>query len=139
MNRRHTICSIVCILVLSIGSTAYSGSKSDNMDICDPKIISQIQEGQSTKDDVKQLIGDPQKVEALFNDQEVWKYKYSVAAHSGSGSQSGFGSSGQVRAKDSSSFSTKKKNCNLHVVFEKNGVVKKVRESKVSGSALMGN
>ena len=139
MNRKPAVYLIVCILMLLFGSPAYSGSKSDNMDICDSKIIAQIQEGQSTKEDVQQLIGEPQKVEVLFNDQEVWKYKYSVTAHSGSGRQSTFGTSGQLKMQDSSSLATKKKNCNLHVVFEKNGIVKKVRESKVSGGGFMGN
>lgn len=139
MNRRHTIYLVVCILILSIGWTANSGSKSDNVDICDPKIIAQIQEGTSSKEDVKQLIGDPDKVETLFSEQELWKYKYSVSTHSGSGSQSGFGASGQLRTNDSSSFSSKNKNCNVHVVFGKNGFVKKVRESKVSGIGVLGH
>ena len=139
MNRTHKLYSIVCILILSMGSPAYSGSKSDNVNLCDPEIIAQIQEGQSTKEDVRQLIGEPRKIEALMNDQEVWKYKYSVTAHSGSGRQSGFGTSGQLQTESSSTMTSRTKNCNVHVVFEKNGTVKKVRESKVSGFGAFGN
>ena len=139
MNPKYTIYPIVCFLMLSLGSTAFSGSKSDNVNICDSEMIAQIREGESSKDDVKQIFGEPQKVEALFNDQEVWKYKYSVSAHSSSSRQSGFNASGSLRTEDSSSISSRVRNCNLHVVFEKNGIVKKVRESKVTGIGALGN
>ncbi len=139
INREHTLYLIFCVLILLMGSTAFSGAKSDNVNICDPEIIEQIREGESTKDDVKQIFGEPQKVEALFNDQEVWKYKYSVSAHSSSSRQSGFNASGSLRTEDSSSISSRVRNCNLHVVFEKNGIVKKVRQSKVTGIGAFGN
>ena len=139
MNRMYVMYSILCILILSMGSTAFSGSKSDNVNICDSQMIAQIREGESTKDDVKQLFGEPQRVEPLFSDQEIWKYKYSVSAHGSSSEQSGFNASGSLRSRGSSQISSRVKNCNLHVVFEKNGVVKKVRESKVSGTGVLGN
>ncbi|MBW2412185.1 MAG: outer membrane protein assembly factor BamE [Deltaproteobacteria bacterium] len=139
MNRMHLMYFIFCLLILSMGSTAFSGSTSDNVNICDSEVIAQIREGESTKDDVKQLFGEPQKVEPLFSDQEIWKYKYSVRAHGSSSEQSGFNASGALRSRGSSQISSRVKNCNLHVVFEKNGIVKKVRESKVSGIGVLGH
>ena len=119
-----------CLLMMAISLPGFSGSTQGNADVCDPEIIGRITQGESTKADVKQLIGEPGKVEGAMNQGELWKYSYQVTMPSGSGfkTQSRYrGGSGMVQID--------KKNCNLYVYFEKNGIVRKVQESDISGGS----
>ena len=132
MNFKYTISLTVFLFMIAIALPGFSGSTRGNSDVCDPEIIGQIKQGKSTKEDVKQLIGEPDKVEGALNQAELWKYSYEATTPSGRGGGSAFKSS----SKDdlgSGRVSMDKKNCNLHVYFEKSGIVRKVRESKVSG------
>ena len=132
MNGKYTTALMVCLFILAITITAFSGSTRGNSAVCDPKIIGQIQKGQSTKEDVRQLIGEPDKVEGALNKGELWKYSYEVTSPSGSGG--GFKSSNSDTM-GGGRVSMDKKSCNLYVYFEKDGTVRKVSESKVSGGS----
>ncbi len=134
MNIKYTTYLLACIFILITVSLGFAGSSRGNPGVCDPKIISQIQQGQSSKEDVKQLVGEPDKIEGALNDGELWKYSYSVTTPKGRASGSSFSSSSKDRY-GSGRVSAEKKNCNLHVYFEKNGLVRKVRESKISGGS----
>lgn len=130
MKLKYTIALLVCLLLMAIALPGFSGSSRGNADVCDPKIIGQIKEGESTKEDVKQLIGEPDKIEGAMNQGELWKYSYQVTMPTGSGFKTdsrGKGGSGMVQID--------KKNCNLYVYFEKNGTVRKVQKSKISGGS----
>jgi len=47
-----------------------------NKDIEDPAVIAKIVPGKTTADDVKKLIGDPDKVMFAENDEQIWNYSY---------------------------------------------------------------
>ena len=134
MNGKYITALTVCLFILAIVLPDFARSAGDNSDVCDPKIIGQIQQGKSTKEDVKELIGDPDKVEDALNKGELWKYSYKVTSHSGSSGGSAFKSSSKDRL-GAGGVSMDKKNCNLYVYFEKSGIVRKVRESKVTGGS----
>lgn len=134
MNGKDITALTVCLFILAIVLPDFARSASGNSDVCDPKIIGQIQQGKSTKEDVKQLIGDPDKVEGALNKGELWKYTYKVTSPSGSSGGSAFKSSSKDRL-GAGRVSIDKKNCNLYVYFEKSGIVRKVSESKVSGGS----
>lgn len=134
MKFNYTTCLTVCCFVIFTALPAFSGSTRGNDNICDPEIVSQIKQGKSSKEDVKQLIGEPDKVEGALNEGELWKYSYEVTMPSGRAGGSAFKSSGSDDI-GSGRTSLAKKNCNLHVYFEKDGIVRKVRESKFSGGS----
>ena len=134
MNINYTICLVVCLFTIAIAPPAFSGSTRGNDNVCDPEVIAQIKQGESSKEDVKQLIGEPDKIEDALNQGELWKYSYEATMPSGRAGGSAFKSSGSDDI-GSGRTSLAKKNCNLHVYFEKDGIVRKVRESKVSGGA----
>ena len=62
MKIPYMTASMTCLFILALALPGLAGSTSGNKDVCDPKIIDQIQQGKSSKQDVKQLIGDPDKV-----------------------------------------------------------------------------
>ena len=132
MNSNYTTSLTVCLFIISIALPAFSGSTRGNDNICDPEVIGQIKQGKSSKEEVKQLIGEPDKVEGALNQGELWKYSYEVTTPGGRAGGSAFKSSSSDQL-GSGRVSMDKKNCNLYVYFEKNGIVRKVRESKVSG------
>lgn len=136
MNYKYTTALTVCLFILANALTALAGSTSGNSNVCDPEIINQIQKGKSSKADVKQLMGDPDKIEGALNQDELWKYTYKVTTHSGSGRA--FSSSGKDRQHGGRT-SMDQKSCHLFVYFEKNGIVRKVSKSKVSGSSSFMN
>lgn len=129
---KYIIYLTVCLFMISIALPVFSGSTRGNDDICDPEIIGQIKQGKSSKEEVKQLIGKPDKVEGALNQGELWKYSYEVTTPGGRAGGSAFKSSGSDNI-GSGRISMDKKNCNLYVYFEKNGIVRKVSESKISG------
>jgi outer membrane protein assembly factor BamE (lipoprotein component of BamABCDE complex) len=135
MNFKYTTWLSVCLFMQAIALPGFSGSTGDNIDVCDPKIIAQIQQGKSSKSDVKQLIGEPQKVENSVNDGELWKYVYSATLHQGRSSGATFGASGRSNTIGSGVISPAKKNCSVYVIFERNGIVKKVHKSKISSGS----
>jgi outer membrane protein assembly factor BamE (lipoprotein component of BamABCDE complex) len=94
------------------------------------RLLTRLKRGESTKDDVKQLIGEPDKVEGALNQGELWKYSHEVTMPTGSGI-----ASSRTDKVGSGGVSMDKKNCNLHVFFEKSGVVRKVLESEISGGS----
>jgi outer membrane protein assembly factor BamE (lipoprotein component of BamABCDE complex) len=130
MKFKYATCLLFCLLMMAISLPGFSGSSKGNADVCDPEIIGRIKQGQSTKADVKQLIGEPGKVEGAMNQGELWKYSYQVTRPTGSG----FKTESRDRA-GSGMIQTDKKNCNLWVYFEKNGTVRKVQESEISGGS----
>jgi outer membrane protein assembly factor BamE (lipoprotein component of BamABCDE complex) len=132
MNFKYTTSLTVFLFIIAIALPGFSGSSRGNADVCDPEIIGQIKKGESTKEDVKKLIGEADKIEGAFNQGELWKYSYEVTMPSGRGSVSGFKSSSNNKP-GSGGIAMDKKNCNLHVYFEKSGVVRKVLESEISG------
>lgn len=134
MKIQYISAAMVCLLALIMVLPAFAASIRGNSDVCDPKVIGQIQQGKSTKEDVRQLIGDPDKVEKALNQGELWKYSYEVTSPSGRGSGNSFKSSSKD-AMGGGRVAMDKKNCNLYVYFQKDGIVRKVSESKVSGSS----
>jgi outer membrane protein assembly factor BamE (lipoprotein component of BamABCDE complex) len=135
MKTNHTACLLAVIWIVSTIIPGFAGSKRGNPDVCDPKIIAQIQQGKSSKSDVKQLIGEPQKVENSVNDGQLWKYTYAATLHQGRSSGTTFGASGQSNTIGSGFVAPAKKSCNVYIVFEKNGIVKKVHKSKISSGS----
>ena len=133
MNAKFALYAIVFVFFLAVVTTGFCGSTGGNADVCDPKVIAQIQKGRSSKEDVKQLIGEPRKVERSRNGGEIWKYTHSVSAHSGRASTTTGGSGDTGRG--GSGLVSRTKNCNLNVIFEKSGIVENVSESKVSGGS----
>ena len=130
MNFKYTTSLTVFLFIIAIALPGFGGSSRGNADVCDPKIIGQIKNGESTKEDVKQLIGEPDKVEGALNQGELWKYSYQVTMPTGSGFKT------ERRDKGGSGLAQiDKKNCNLYVYFEKNGIVRKVQESEISGGS----
>jgi outer membrane protein assembly factor BamE (lipoprotein component of BamABCDE complex) len=130
MNFKYTTSLTVFLFIIAIALPGFSGSSRGNADVCDPKIIGQIKQGESTKEEVKQLIGEPGKIEGALKQGELWKYSYQVTMPTGSAfktSSRDKGGSGLVQID--------KKNCNLYVYFEKNGIVRKVQESDISGGS----
>ncbi len=136
MDSKYTTALTVCLFIMAMALPGLAGSARGNKDVCDPQIIDQIQQGKSSKADVKQLIGDPDKIEGALNQGELWKYTYKVTSHSGS--SRAFSSSGKDR-RHGGRVSMDQKNCHLYVYFEKNGIVRKVSKSKVSGSGSFMN
>jgi outer membrane protein assembly factor BamE (lipoprotein component of BamABCDE complex) len=118
--------------MITIASPAFSGSTRGDDKICDPQIIAQTKQGKSSKEEVKQLIGEPDKVESALNQGELWQYSHEATMPSGRAGGSAFKSFGSDNI-GSGRVSMDKKNCNLYVYFEKNGIVRQVRESKISG------
>lgn len=136
MKLKYMTAVTICLLILSMALTGFGGSTRGNSDVCDPEIIAQIQQGKSSKADVKQLFGDPDKIEGALNQGELWKYTYKVTSHGGSGRV--FSSSGKDR-RHGGRTSMDQKNCHLYVYFEKDGIVRKVSKSKVSGGSSFMN
>ena len=97
MHFKYTTCLSVCLLMLAIAWPGFAGSTRGSIDVCDPEIIGQIQQGKSSKEDVKQLIGEPDKVEGALNQGELWKYSYEVTTPSGRAGGSAFKSSSKDR------------------------------------------
>ena len=128
MNFKYTTSLTVFLFMIAIALPGFCGSTRGSADVCDPEIIGQIKQGKSTKADVKQLLGEPNKVEGALNQGELWKYSYKVTMPSGSGI-----ASSRTDKLGSGGVAMDKKNCNLHVYFEKSGVVRKVLESVISG------
>ena len=135
MKAKYTTCLCLCLLMLAMALPVHSGSSRGDVDMCDPETIGQIQKGKSSKEDVKQLFGEPKKVESAMNQGELWKYSFKATTHSGSGSvsSSSFGSISKGRG--SGGIAMGQKSCNVWVYFEKNGIVRKVSESEISGGS----
>ncbi len=132
MHAKYITSLMLCLFMLAVALPAFSGSSRGKGNVCDTGVIGQIQKGRSSKEDVKQLIGEPDAIEGALNQGELWKYSSQATSPSGSGSVSTFGSSGKG-GMGSGGVSMSKKKCNLWVYFEKNGIVRKVSESDVSG------
>ena len=134
MKKQYITALAVCLFLIVTAAPGFGGSTRGNSDVCDPEMIGRIQQGKSSKSDVKQLFGEPDKVEGALNQGELWKYTYEVTSPGGRGAGSGFKSSG-TDVVGGGRVSMDKKNCNLYVYFEKDGTVRKIRESKVSGGS----
>ena len=80
--------------MIAIASPAFSGSTRGNDKICGPEIIAQLKQGKSSKEEVKPLIGEPDKVEGALHQGERWKYSYEATVPSGRAGGSAFKSSG---------------------------------------------
>ena len=141
MKPVNTICILAWLLIIFPAASLYAGDGISNQDLCESPLISQIQKGKSTQQDVARLIGEPDDIELLFNNRQVWKYVRAQSRIGSSAGQSSFGTStnsdgiGQGR----SIFNSRIKKCNLHLVFDEHGVVKKVRIGDISGRVEMGN
>ena len=79
----------------------------------------------------KKRLGEPDKVEGALNQGEFWKYSDDATMPSVRAGGFAFKSSGSDNI-GSGRVSMDKKNCNLHVYFEKKGILRQVRESKIS-------
>lgn len=76
-GRRVSFCAAcallgTALLSLSTGCVSATGDKA----IGDPNKIAQIKAGQSTKADVRALVGEPMKVTFTDNGDEIWDYMY---------------------------------------------------------------
>jgi hypothetical protein len=80
--------------MITIASPAFSGSTRGDDKICDPQIIAQTKQGKSSKEEVKQLIGEPDKVESALNQGELWQYSHEATMPSGRAGGSAFKSFG---------------------------------------------
>lgn len=65
------------LLISSLFACATSSkSKMGTKEITEDEILAQIKPGQSTKEDVKALLGTPQKFNFTDNDEEIWEYMF---------------------------------------------------------------
>jgi outer membrane protein assembly factor BamE (lipoprotein component of BamABCDE complex) len=67
------LASLLCCLLLLPACTSTFG----NADIQNPQLISQIQRGRSTKQDITRLLGEPQRRSMTAAGVETWHYNYS--------------------------------------------------------------
>ena len=116
-----TLCSILLSILFLVSGCASAGNKQ----ISDASTVAKIEEGKSTKADVKALVGEPTKVNYKDNgNTEVWEYVYKR---------------GQVRP---ATFipvvgwfagGADVTGSTLTILFDDKGVVKKVGSGKISG------
>ena len=108
------------LLCLAVSACASSGNKQ----ITDTGAVAKIEEGKSTKADVRALVGEPTKVNFRENNTEVWEYVYTR---------------GQVRPATfvpvvgwfAGGMDTT--GSTLTILFNNNGIVQKVGSGKISG------
>jgi len=106
-------------LVLSMGCATVG-----NVQIADPGTVAKIEEGKSTKADVRALVGEPTKVNFDTNKNEVWEYVLSRAS---------------VKPASFIPFvglfagGTDMSGNTLTVLFDKNGIVEKAGSGKTTG------
>jgi outer membrane protein assembly factor BamE (lipoprotein component of BamABCDE complex) len=94
-------------------------------EITDPAKTSQIQIGKSTRADVKTLLGEPAKVNFTDNNEEVWEYAHVSATPRAAT----FIPIVSIFADDADA-----KGDILTIRFDKNGVVKNMRQGKTTFS-----
>ena len=68
----QTLCCVLLSMFIFITGCATAGNKQ----ISEPGTVAKIEEGKSTKDDVRALVGEPTKVNFRDNNTEVWEYIY---------------------------------------------------------------
>ena len=114
-----SLASLLFFTLLGCGSY---GSKSITSD----ELVSQVKVGQSTKADVKRILGDPAFVNFTESMEEVWQYNYSRSEASASTFIPVVGAF--IGSQDTEMHT-------LTIRYDKNGVVKAVGKGKSSGSA----
>ena len=108
------------LFCLAVSACASAGNKQ----ITDTAAVAKIEEGKSTKADVRALVGEPTKVNFRDNNTEVWEYVYTR---------------GQVRPATfvpvvgwfAGGMDTT--GSTLTILFNNNGIVQKVGSGKISG------
>ena len=68
MNSKSRYLAALLASLLAIFGLHHSTSAT--VDLCSSEIIDQIQAGQSTKEDVKQLLGEPEEIKSATNNGE---------------------------------------------------------------------
>ena len=110
---------LVLCLVLLVGCAT-----TGNVQISDPATVSKIEEGKTTKAEVRGLVGDPTKVNFDMNKNEIWQYVYSKATAKPA---SFIPVVGIFAGGADMSGNT------LTILFDKNGVVERVGSGKTTG------
>jgi outer membrane protein assembly factor BamE (lipoprotein component of BamABCDE complex) len=64
--------SVLILGLIVLGGCVDSG----NPTVRDPRVISSIQKGYTTKAQLKTMLGEPQKVTTDSNGTEIWRYSY---------------------------------------------------------------
>lgn len=115
---------VFIVLLCSIGlcSCASIGNKQ----IVRSEITQQIKEGESTKSEVKALIGEPAKVSFTANDEEVWDYYHQ---------KSTMRATSLIPIIGIFAGGADTKCTTLTIQFTKEGIVKKIGQGKSSGGA----
>jgi outer membrane protein assembly factor BamE (lipoprotein component of BamABCDE complex) len=115
---------ITCTLCLSVLLLLCGCATVGNKQIADTGTVAKIEEGKTTKAEVKTLVGEPTKVDFRGDNTEVWKYVYTR---------------GQVRP---ATFipvvgwfagGVDQTGSTLTILFNKNGIVQKVGSGSISG------
>ena len=94
------------------------------MQISEPGTVAKIEEGKSTKADVRALVGDPTKVNFDTSKNEIWEYVYTKA----SAKPASFIPIIGIFAGGADMIGN-----TLTILFDKNGVVEKVGSGKTTG------
>ncbi len=110
---------LVFCLALLIGCATVG-----NVQISDPGTVSKIEEGKSSKADVRALVGEPTKVNFDTNKNEIWEYIYTKATAKPA---SFIPVVGIFAGGADMSGNT------LTILFDKNGVVERVGSGKTTG------
>jgi len=106
-------------LVLMVGCAT-----TGNVQISDPATVSKIEEGKTTKAEVRGLVGEPTKVNFDTSKNEIWEYMYTKASAKPA---SFIPVVGIFAGGADMSGNT------LTILFDKNGVVEKVGSGKTTG------
>ena len=80
MKRKIVLSSLLVAVTLSFSGC---GMSQGNLSVKDPKKVAKIKLHQSTKNDVRNILGEPQGVSTKGDGSEVWTYNYVGADGSG--------------------------------------------------------
>ena len=114
---KRTVLGFCLVLLIGCATTG-------NVQIADPGTVSKIEEGKSSKADVRALVGEPTKVNFDTNKNEIWEYIYTKASAKPA---SFIPVVGLFAGGADMSGNT------LTILFDKNGVVERVGSGKTTG------
>ncbi len=117
---RITLLAICILLVFVFGCVHYSGNKI----IADNEVISKIKPKETTREEVKTLVGDSSHVQFTEDDEEIWFYTYNKTTKR---------ITYYIPIVDLCFGGYDTENHTLTVKFNKEGIVKNVAKSSTTG------
>jgi outer membrane protein assembly factor BamE (lipoprotein component of BamABCDE complex) len=107
------------ILILNGSLIGCATSTSGNEKVSNAEVVAQIKKGESTKTDVKNLLGEPTSV-TIDEDSESWLYYFSSTKMTGKAFIPFANLTGET---------VKHKSAYANIVFDEKGIVKKITRS----------